>query len=351
MVAVAIAGLAVNYLPLVTWAWPERWVGSLAFQWLPAEWSLHLASTSVEASLAVEAMAGPLWLCAFLWEEQIRKGRLSYVLSREAEAKRAHQKAFASPLQSSGGQSVMTHPEATIRLGIESASHKAFDLELPGSLARHVTVLGKTGSGKTTTALRLIQGALSAGYPVVVVDAKGLGSLRRTVETLAAGLPFQLVAPGDPKSLRYNPCNGTPAQISNKLVGAFDYGPEAQIYKNIVQETLPIVARGLIAAGEVVNLASLSSALDQARMKGLATRMGDRDPEARQLLADFSNRGNLYSSAFAGMRARLGALRHGEFGPIFAAEGESPVLDLAGAFTTCGVTYVSLPTMASSEDV
>ena len=55
---------------------------------------------------------------------------------------------------------------------------------------------------------------------VVVVDAKGLGSLRRTVETLAAGLPFQLVAPGDPKSLRYNPCNGTPAQISNKLMAS-----------------------------------------------------------------------------------------------------------------------------------
>jgi len=346
--ALAMAGLAFHFLPDVQLAWPERIAGTAATALWPTSWSLHLSFASIGKTVAYEALVGPLWLQALLWEEQVRTGRLSHVVMREAKAKRAYQKAFASRI-SLGGLKEISHPSGALRLGVEGK--KPFDLALPASLARHVTVLGKTGSGKTTTALRIMQGAISAGYPIVIVDAKGLGSLRRNAEVLAEGLPFQVVAPGDPKTLGYNPCTGTPAQISNKLIGAFAYGAEAEIYKNIVQETLPIVVRGLQATGETVTLTNIAAALDQKRMLGLAARVGDKDDDARQLLADFSGRGSLYTAAFAGMRARLGALMHGEFGEVFSSHGAAPALDLAAAFRNPGISYISLPAMASSEDV
>ncbi len=346
--ALAMAGLAIHFLPYVQWAWPERVAGTAATVWWPAAWSLHLSFVSIGKTVAVEALAGPLWLEALRWEEKVRTGRLSYVVMREAKAKRAYQKAFASRT-SQGGLTATFHPSGALRLGLEGK--RPFDLALPESLARHVTVLGKTGSGKTTTALRIMQGAIAAGYPVVIVDAKGLGSLRRNAEVLAAGLPFQVVSPGDPKTLRYSPCTGTPAQISNKLVGAFAYGPEAEIYKNIVQETLPIVIRALQVIGQTLTLNNISDALDQKRMLGLANKVGDKDDVTRQRIVDYSGRGNLYTAAFAGMRARLGALMNGEFGDVFAGDGVAPVLNLPVAFSKPGVTYISLPTLASSEDV
>lgn len=349
--ALAMAGLAFHLLSYAAWVWPERLVGTSVVGSWPAAWSFNPSIESISKTLAVEALAGPLWLLGLVWEEKVRRGRLSHELTRDTKAKRANQRAFASVISPNGGVLPMTHPEGALRLGIESTSKKAFDLTLPGSLARHVTVLGKTGSGKTTTALRLMQGAIQAGYAVVVVDAKGLGSLRRNAEALAAGLPFQVVAPGDAKTLRYNPCIGTPAQVSNKLVGAFAYGPEAEIYKNIVQETLPIVVRALLVTDQPVSLTSIAAALDQKAMLGLAAKVGDKDDATRQLLVSFSNRGNLYTSAFAGMRARLGALMHGEFGEVFAHEGPAAALDLRSAFNTRGITYISLPAMASSEDV
>jgi hypothetical protein len=64
-------------------------------------------------------------------------------------------------------------PLPPIRLG-SLRNNASRDLELDMALlARHCAVLGGTGSGKTTAALNIVEQALAAGVPAVLLDRKG----------------------------------------------------------------------------------------------------------------------------------------------------------------------------------
>lgn len=80
---------------------------------------------------------------------------------------------------------------------------RPFDLGA-NELAQHVFIPGAPGGGKTTTIVRLADGALSAGYAVAIVDCKGSG-LGGEARKLASryGVPFTIVDPHDPDSLGY----------------------------------------------------------------------------------------------------------------------------------------------------
>ncbi len=237
-----------------------------------------------------------------------------------------------------------------IRLGIDTLSGAPFDIPVPRGVAQHVTLLGLTGSGKTTTAVRLAEGAAATGLAVVLVDAKG-ASLHSAARDLAssAGCPFREVVPGDEATLGYNPCGaGSRAQVADKLVSAFTHGDAAQVYRNISAEAISIVTGVLRALGEPVTVRRLRRELDRTRMPGLAHAARDRVPELARDLADLARRGGVTAEALEGVRARLGALLHGEYGSLLDAAG--PQIDLAAALAGRGVTYISLPAMATTQD-
>jgi len=83
-------------------------------------------------------------------------------------------------------------------------------------------------------------------------------------------------------------------------------------------------------------------------MPGLAHRARDVTPELADDLVDLAKRGGVTADAFEGMRSRLGALLHGEYGAVF--DGEGPQLDLRAALASPGITYLSLPALAVSQD-
>lgn len=64
------------------------------------------------------------------------------------------------------------HPPGGIRLGVVAAGRQAFDLD-PREIGQHVFVPGASGTGKTTTLVRLADGALANGYSGAIVDCKG----------------------------------------------------------------------------------------------------------------------------------------------------------------------------------
>jgi hypothetical protein len=214
-------------------------------------------------------------------------------------------------------------------------------------LERHATLTGTTGSGKTTTLGRLMDAAMSAGWSVMVVDAKG-GRLANVCRELGAAhaLPARVWLPGHPESWTYDLCDGEPTAIGNRLVGAFDHGREGQVYRNLAQALVPMAAGSLLESGQPCTLDSLRFSLDAAHLAGLARRVADVALKA-ELVAMLDD--DLHRKALSGLVGRLRSLRYGAFGAWLLPSEHT--LNLAENLQAPGVTYLGLPATAASEDV
>ncbi len=244
----------------------------------------------------------------------------------------------------------MDFPQDIPPLGRDLLRSQDFFLNVPGDFAHHCTLLGVTGSGKTTTATALIRLALSSAMAVLVVDAKG-GSLRRVSRNVAQAfhLSYQEIIPGMPGSPGYNPCRlGSRSQVADKIVSSFNHGGASDIYRLIGQEAIALITGCIRACGEEASLRRIRLELNRYRMPVLAKRVAPVDPVLAEDLLDLSKRGRVAYDALEGMRSRLGALLHGAYGELFDTLDDQ--LDLERSLSVPGVTYISLPALAVSAD-
>ena len=341
----------------IAWAWPWRdWLASTqAFKVAPVGGSVALRS------LAIEALAGPIWLEGAFIIVHLRRRTIHAQIRRDHRLDKQRWHAISG----SGGRSLLTsafdpklsrvdsskmHPRGHIRIGVDLETDAPLDLELPGDLAAHIFLPGASGSGKTNTVARLADGILANEYSLVFIDCKA-GTLGGVARTLADRYhaPFYLVDPDDPRSLGYNPCSGDAPAVANKLVGTFTFGPSAEIYKNIAIEAVSVAVRGLQAAGEPVTLESLYTAFGP-RGLALIARKITSDDRLRSRLLDLEahNNDRVGAAGRAGLQRRLGSLLEGKFGGLFR---DDTALDWDNAVTERSVTYVALSALASSEDV
>jgi hypothetical protein len=352
---------------MVAWLWP--WgllIPNRLFGVLPSVSALPLGSV-VERSCAIELQAGPLLLLMVeallaVREKTIHAG--IFAQAREGESGIAatlkdHLRHYASIVSPQSPSSVTSaHPPGGIRLGVDKDNRrKAFDLTV-ADLRLHTFLPGATGSGKTTTLERIADGAMANGYGLVIIDCKG-GSLEASASKLATlhNVPFILVDPREPTTtVGYNPCSGSPSDIANKLIGSFTFGEAGEIYKQVGMHVVPIIVRGLLAAGVPVTLDSLANACDANGLRLLAHKIetGEEAPEQNAALADeltaiLDDTDVAGRSGVVSLKHRFGALLQGAFAPLFAAKHS--VLDWDEALATPSVVYVSLPVTAASEDV
>jgi hypothetical protein len=335
------------------WAWPWRdWLAHL----MPSQVSPVAAQLALR-SLYAEALAGPLWFEAMNFAARLRRRTVHAQVRRDHRLDRRRWRAISGDRQQPmlpvpdpqiSRPDSTAHPQGRIRLGVDAETGRPLDLALPADLAAHVFLPGASGSGKTNTVIRLADGALANGYGAVIVDAKA-GGLGQSARSLAAryGVPFFLVDPDERGSLGYNPCSGDAPSVANKLVGAFTYGPAAEIYKNIAMEAVPVVVRGLQAANDPVTLDTLYAAFGPRGMTNIAHKLPD-DDRIRARLLDLEDGDRVSGSGRAGLQRRLGALLEGKFSDLFRAER---TLDWDRALAEPSVTYIALSALASSEDV
>ena len=360
-VAPLVPLLVLRSLIETAWLWRDMLANALPSTIKGVEGALVLRS------LPVEAFAGPLTLELFSLANLVLRRTIGGQVRRDHRLDKQQWRAISgyrgpierlqamlSHLQRSSSAAATHHPPGFVRLGVDAEINRPLDLRLPDELAAHVFLPGTSGAGKTTTLACLADGAVANGYGAVFIDCKG-GDLGTTARRLADRyrLPFYLVDPDDPETLGYNPCSGDAPSVANKLVGAFTYGPAAEIYKNIAMEAVPLAVRGLVAAGEDVTLETLYHAFSTRGLARLAHNIDPSDPDIdrlRRRLLDLSSRetDRVSKSGQAGLQRRLGALLEGKFGELFRADN---VLDWNQALARPSVIYVALSTLASSEDV
>jgi hypothetical protein len=349
------AGLVVESR-LIPWMWPIGLVvpGRL-YDLLPAVSALPYG-TAVWHGLAVELQGGPMLLLAVEGFLAIRARTLGAGIVRQGEREWGsgisrtrewlhHYASIVSPaprmlLPDTG------HPPGGIRLGaLRDNRRKPFDLTM-AELRSHVFIPGASGSGKTTTLARIADGALESGEAFVIVDCKGggLGATARELAT-AHGLLFVVVNPDDPKTLGYNPRTGDGADVANKLLGAFSYGEEGEIYKQVAMRVLPVIVRGIKAAKRPVTLAAIADVCDASGLSQLGYDAGGdiQDELSRLAAAD-----GVGKSGLGSLEYRFGALLQGKFGPLF---GKTPALEWDAVLARPAVVYISLSATAASEDV
>lgn len=366
--------------------WPVSFVAGIAGFLAGGYWPLWLTLDSLGWPLLGQVLLGPLVFMALgARSHAVEPARGSAPAAVAGDGRPASAPRPAGVVRNGGaGRGVERSGDqgngkrAMLLLGHQRGG-RPFAVPLPAGLKRHLSILGNSGTGKTTTIIRVMKDALDAGYAVVVVDAKGTGSLRDASEALAgrSGVGFRVVDPTEPGTLRYNPARGTPAEVGNKLLGAFGYGSSGESFKRVAQMLVPLLTAALQQAGERVTLRTLAGAMNNKRMAelagGMKKRAGaprpesareglrvpvqvqpDREPvifDAKELVEVISRESKLYPAALDNIHGRLKALRYGVYGRVFEIEEGADELDLAEAFGKGGgVTYVSLPAMAASED-
>ena len=131
----------------------------------------------------------------------------------------------------------------------------------------HARVPGRRiGIGQNHDAGTSRRWRIANSYGVVIVDCKG-GGLGDTARTLAEryDLPFYLVDPDDAGFPRLQPVRRRRRVCRQQARWRLLVRANAEIYKNIAMEAIPVIVRGLQATGEPVTLDTLYDSMCGAR--------------------------------------------------------------------------------------
>jgi type IV secretory pathway TraG/TraD family ATPase VirD4 len=202
-------------------------------------------------------------------------------------------------------------PHGTIRLG-----HRADGTPVhlsTGQLAAHGLILGATGSGKTTSLLKILCEQIDRGAPVVAIDLKGSHQFatQLAVACRQADRPLNVWRPDGPA--HWNPlAHGDATELKDKLFGAERFTEPH--YQRAGERYLQTAIQVLHAVypDRPVTLAQVVQALDVKQLQSLV-RKAPRELLHRvgPYLSDLSRD---QQSAILGLQSRLALLSESSAG-------------------------------------
>src|SRR5450631_4949220 len=182
-------------------------------------WSAVLVLAPVAAPALAGALSGRRWRLADLGAgEELRQHELSRRwLWQPAPKRRPGERRYIA----SQGEIVHERPWPTDVEYVPMTAQGDRGAKLPLGEGQHVFECGGTGTGKTTTARRLLAArTLAHGAAALLIDQKGdpedEEQLRRIAA--AAGRPFVLFDPRSPDTDRWQPLWGAPADVAARAV-------------------------------------------------------------------------------------------------------------------------------------
>jgi conjugal transfer pilus assembly protein TraD len=227
-----------------------------------------------------------------------------------------------------------------ITLGVDRAG-RAVTLA-DRQISAHGLILGASGSGKSTTLLRILTEQIRRGAPVVAIDLKGSPAFanRLAEAARASGRPFRLWTPDGPS--HWNPLqHGNATELKDKLIGTerFTEPHYQRAAERYLQTVLQVLEHGHRAA---TTLADVVELMDPSRLagalRGLPRPLVER---IQDYLADLPHD---QVSGVRGLGTRLAILTESHTGRYLApvTTAEARTIDLRAALSGDEVVLFSL---------
>ncbi len=223
-------------------------------------------------------------------------------------------------------------------LGVDEGSGRAVSLS-DRHLAAHGLILGASGSGKSTTLLRILSEEIARNRPVVAIDLKGSPSFAQSLEraTARAGRPFRIWTLDGPG--QWNPLAvGNATELKDKLIATERFSEPH--YQRAAERYAQLALRTMIELepDRPVTLSRVVRLLDPDRLIAIGRGL---QPHRREELSDYLRsltRDQL--SAIRGLASRLAIITESHTG-AFLGDGPRGI-DLRHALAGDDVVLFSL---------
>lgn len=200
-------------------------------------------------------------------------------------------------------------------------------------------VLGTTGGGKTITLRRFYRRALTANYPLIIVDGKPTAENTAWIarEAQEAGKPFYGF--NCENHWHYDPLSqGGYTELKDKIISLKDEW-ESDYYRSIAEDYLQTAFEILLASGEPYSMERVVECLDFGELAGLVRTMDNPRLEVRAKRISGYDRKDI-----TGLQAHLNILIHSELGEYFKRK-EGHTFDLNKVIEDNAVVYFALPAL------